>query len=146
MDKTQQNHAPVPWPKRFTSLIHISSNQHKQITSALSRQTRYQAPARRLLGVGITLSATPNMSGIAYDELGTRLRLYKGISGNAAAAKDSLKIFHVPSKTVYSNWPTAQTPLHYVTSVDFSANSGMLAIGNDRGKVLLYRLKHYHSV
>ena len=60
--------------------------------------------------------------------------------------KDSLKIFHVPSKTVYSNWPTAQTPLHYVTSVDFSANSGMLAIGNDRGKVLLYRLKHYHSV
>ena len=32
------------------------------------------------------------MSGIAYDELGTRLRLYKGISGNAAAAKDSLKI------------------------------------------------------
>ena len=50
------------------------------------------------------------------------------------------------SKTVYSNWPTAQTPLHYVTSVDFSANSGMLAVGNDRGKVLLYRLKHYHSV
>jgi len=60
--------------------------------------------------------------------------------------KDSLKIFHVPTKTVYSNWPTAQTPLHYVTSIDFSANSGMLAVGNDRGKVLLYRLKHYHSV
>ena len=55
--------------------------------------------------------------------------------------KDSLKIFHVPSKTVYSNWPTAQTPLHYVTSVDFSVNSGMLAIGNDRGKILLYEAK-----
>ena len=60
--------------------------------------------------------------------------------------KDALKICHVPSQTVFSNWPTSQTPLHYVSSVDFTANSGMLAIGNDRGKVLLYRLQHYGEV
>ena len=57
--------------------------------------------------------------------------------------KDSLKFFMSPRER-WSNWPTAQTPLHYVTSVDFSVNR-MLAIGNDRGKVLLYRLKHYHK-
>lgn len=59
--------------------------------------------------------------------------------------KDALKLLHVPSMTVFSNWPTMQTPLHYVSSVAFSPNSGYLAVGNDRGRVLLYRLKHYPS-
>ncbi|EKX37648.1 hypothetical protein GUITHDRAFT_77909 [Guillardia theta CCMP2712] len=57
--------------------------------------------------------------------------------------KEGLKILHVSSNSVFSNWPTSSTPLHYVSSVDFSANNRFLAIGNDRGKVLLYRLKHY---
>ena len=28
--------------------------------------------------------------------------------------KDSLKVVHVPSMTVFSNWPTSRSPLHYV--------------------------------
>jgi U3 small nucleolar RNA-associated protein 18 len=59
--------------------------------------------------------------------------------------KDSLKILHVPSRRVFSNWPTSQTPLRHVTSVDFTANSGMMAIGNDRGRVLLYSVGQYSS-
>ncbi|KNC75612.1 hypothetical protein SARC_11868 [Sphaeroforma arctica JP610] len=59
--------------------------------------------------------------------------------------KDTLKLIHVASMTVFSNWPTAATPLRYVQSVAFSPNSGYMAIGNDRGHVLLYRLNHYHS-
>lgn len=50
---------------------------------------------------------------------------------------------HLPSLTVFSNWPTSQTPLHYVSTMDFSPHSGYLAAGNDKGKVLLYRLHHY---
>ena len=60
--------------------------------------------------------------------------------------KDSLRLIHARSGTVFSNWPTGQTPLRYVTDIDFSPNSGLCAIGNDRGKVLLYRMLHYGRV
>lgn len=57
--------------------------------------------------------------------------------------KDRLRLFHVPSMTTVQNWPTTQTPLHFVTAQAFSPNGGFLAVGNDRGRVLLYRVKHY---
>ena len=57
--------------------------------------------------------------------------------------KDSLKLVHVPTQTVFSNWPTSKTPLGYVWSMDFSPGSKFMAIGNDKGKCLLYKIKHY---
>jgi U3 small nucleolar RNA-associated protein 18 len=54
--------------------------------------------------------------------------------------KDALRLMHVPTKQVVANWPTARTPLSYVSSAAFSPQGGFLAIGNDKGKVLLYRL------
>merc|ERR1711937_699059 len=59
--------------------------------------------------------------------------------------KHGVKLLHVPSRTVFSNWPTQQTPLGYVWSMGFSPGSKFLAIGNDKGKCLLYKLKHYHD-
>jgi U3 small nucleolar RNA-associated protein 18 len=59
--------------------------------------------------------------------------------------KDSLKLLHVPTQTVFSNWPTTKTPLSYVWSMDFSPASKYMAIGNDKGKCLLYKLSHYHD-
>lgn len=59
--------------------------------------------------------------------------------------KDALRLVHVASGTVFSNWPTSKTPLRYVTSLDFSPAGGLCAIGNDRGRVLLYRMLHYNS-
>lgn len=50
---------------------------------------------------------------------------------------------HVPSLTTYSNWPTSSTPLGHVTALDFSPKSEYVAMGNTRGKVLLYHLRHY---
>ncbi|KAF9924478.1 U3 small nucleolar RNA-associated protein 18 [Mortierella alpina] len=59
--------------------------------------------------------------------------------------KDQLRLVHIPSLKVFPNWPTKGTPLSYVTCLSFSPRSGYLAIGNDKGKVLLYRLNHYPS-
>ncbi|PPQ68341.1 hypothetical protein CVT25_007590 [Psilocybe cyanescens] len=59
--------------------------------------------------------------------------------------KDAMRLVHLPSLTAFSNWPTSSTPLGHVTAVDFSARSEYVAIGNTRGKVLLYHLKDYGS-
>lgn len=59
------------------------------------------------------------------------------------AKRDALKLVHLPSGSVYSNWPTSGTPLGRVTAVTFSPNNEMLAIGNEAGKVTLWRLNHY---
>lgn len=59
--------------------------------------------------------------------------------------KDSLKLLHTKSKTVFSNWPTSKTPLGFVWSLDFSPGSKFMAVGNDKGKCLLYKLNHYHE-
>ena len=59
--------------------------------------------------------------------------------------KDQLKLVHLPSGTVYANWPTEKTPLRKVTALAFSPGGGFLAVGNDKGRVLLYRLVHYQS-
>lgn len=60
--------------------------------------------------------------------------------------KEALRLVHLPTCTVFSNWPTSKTPLSYIFSIDFSPKSGFFAVGNDKGKVLLYRLKHYTDV
>lgn len=57
--------------------------------------------------------------------------------------KHGLKLLHVPTATIFSNWPTTKTPLSYVWNLDFSPQSKFLAVGNDKGKCLLYKLKHY---
>ncbi|KAG2072987.1 WD40 repeat-like protein [Suillus decipiens] len=57
--------------------------------------------------------------------------------------KDQMRMVHCPSLTAFGNWPTSSTPLGHVTSVDFSRGSEYLAIGNTRGRVLLYQLRHF---
>nr|CCA20987.1 U3 small nucleolar RNAassociated protein 18 putativ [Albugo laibachii Nc14] len=59
--------------------------------------------------------------------------------------KDALRFIHLPSFSAFSNWPTSGTPLNYISAIDFSPNSGYFACGNKRGRVLLYRLRHYAS-
>eukprot|EP00850_Spirogloea_muscicola_P009364 SM000052S17756 [mRNA] locus=s52:554239:568465:+ [translate_table: standard] len=53
--------------------------------------------------------------------------------------KDALRLVHVPSGTVFSNWPTSRSPLQFVHSLDFSPGGAYLAIGNARGQALLIR-------
>ncbi|KAI8907315.1 WD40-repeat-containing domain protein [Gorgonomyces haynaldii] len=53
--------------------------------------------------------------------------------------KDALRLFHPGSMRVVKNWPTDATPLGYVSDVKFSNNGKYIAIGNAKGKVLLYQ-------
>ena len=57
--------------------------------------------------------------------------------------RDALKLVHIPSCTVFSNWPSSKTPLHYVWCTSFSPTGGYLAVGNARGRALLYRIRAY---
>ncbi|PVU91063.1 hypothetical protein BB561_004580 [Smittium simulii] len=57
--------------------------------------------------------------------------------------KDKCKLLNYNTKSVYGNWPTDKTPLGYVQCLKFSPNSGYMAVGNDKGNVLLYQLSHY---
>ena len=59
--------------------------------------------------------------------------------------QDALRMVHIPTMTVFSNWPTQKTALRYVNCFDFSPSSGYFAAGNDRGRVALFRLKHYNT-
>ncbi|CAL1696799.1 unnamed protein product [Somion occarium] len=59
------------------------------------------------------------------------------------AKKDQMRMVHLPSLTAFSNWPTSGTPLGHVTSIDFSTGSEYVAIGNTRGRVLLYQLRDF---
>lgn len=60
-------------------------------------------------------------------------------------ADSALKLVHVPTQTVFSNFPKKTSSLHIPISLDFSPNSGYLTIGNNKGKALLYRIRHYSS-
>ncbi|KAF3768967.1 hypothetical protein M406DRAFT_287030 [Cryphonectria parasitica EP155] len=58
--------------------------------------------------------------------------------------KDALKLVHLPSCTVYRNWPTEKTPLGRVTAVAFGSGREaemMLSVGNDIGKVRLWEIR-----
>ncbi|KAK7471295.1 U3 snoRNP protein [Stygiomarasmius scandens] len=57
--------------------------------------------------------------------------------------KDAMKLYHLPSLTSYSNFPTSSTPLGHVSSIAFSPRSEYLAVGNKRGRVLLWSLRGY---
>lgn len=84
----------------------------------------------------ITNLTTP-ISTVRFDPSGQILAIASD------AKKDQLRLVHLPSLTTFANWPTSGTPLSRVTSVDFSAGSEYVAIGNNRGRVLLYHLRYF---
>lgn len=59
--------------------------------------------------------------------------------------KDALKVVHMATGTVFANWPPPKCPLNAVSAVDLSREGGFMAIGNERGRVLLYRLSQYEK-
>ncbi|KAF9884717.1 hypothetical protein FE257_001346 [Aspergillus nanangensis] len=55
--------------------------------------------------------------------------------------RDALRIVHLPSCTVYRNWPTSNTPLGRISSVAVSPNSEQLAVANEQGRIRLWEIR-----
>ena len=116
----------------------------------------YDAPpaAAALAGAGGGLFAAPVAARPAATimNLTTRVdRLVFDPSGAILAAastagKDALRLVHTASGTVFANWPAARTPLGTLSALAFSPRSGYFAAGNEKGKVLLYRLNHFSEI
>ncbi|KAL4069086.1 WD40-repeat-containing domain protein [Scleroderma citrinum] len=80
---------------------------------------------------------TTNISCLRYNHDSQLLAMASNVKN------DQMRLIHLPSLTAYGNWPTSSTPLGHVTSMDFSTGSEYLAIGNNRGRVLLYHLREF---
>ncbi|XP_037665649.1 U3 small nucleolar RNA-associated protein 18 homolog [Choloepus didactylus] len=58
--------------------------------------------------------------------------------------KQAVRLVHLPSCTVFSNFPVVKKKnISLVHTMDFSPRSGYFALGNEKGKALMYRLHHY---
>mmetsp|Transcript_732 Transcript_732/g.769 ORF Transcript_732/g.769 Transcript_732/m.769 type:complete len:445 (-) Transcript_732:178-1512(-) len=56
---------------------------------------------------------------------------------------NAVRLAHIPSFTVFANWPHANQKMKFTHSLAFSPSDEYLATGNDEGRAFLYRLKHY---
>lgn len=110
--------------------------QHERLAESGSRLAAPRAPAapapvkefQNLTTLADTLCFSPDGQMLA---MASRMK------------KDAVRLAHVSSRTVFANWPSSKTPLHYVHALAFSPHGGYFAAGNARGRVLLYRLTHY---
>lgn len=56
--------------------------------------------------------------------------------------KDAVRLVHLPSCTVFKNWPTDKTPLGRVTSLALGGPKGeWLAVGNEQGGIRLWEIR-----
>ncbi|KAF2083641.1 WD40 repeat-like protein [Saccharata proteae CBS 121410] len=62
--------------------------------------------------------------------------------------RDALRLVHLPSCTVYRNWPTSGTPLGRITAVAWGEGKAMgeegellLAVANEQGKIRMWEVR-----
>mmetsp|Transcript_26198 Transcript_26198/g.25053 ORF Transcript_26198/g.25053 Transcript_26198/m.25053 type:complete len:606 (-) Transcript_26198:36-1853(-) len=146
------------WDIRSKRCVDRFRNEDGTITSALSVSSRFLAVGAES---GVVNIYDGGRSNSGYEtmrkpiksimNLQTSIDLMKFnhdgqiLAMSSHREKNSLKLLHVPTQTIFANWPTSKTPLHYVSSLDFSPSSKFMAIGNDKGKCLLYKLGHYED-
>lgn len=59
--------------------------------------------------------------------------------------QNSIKLFHIGSGTVFSNFPNFGTKMGHINTLNFSPGSGYIAFGDRKSVVSLYRLKHFKN-
>lgn len=94
-------------------------------------QSRYPKPLKIILNL-----VTP-ITSLKFNPTSEILAMASEYKENA------FKMVHLPSLTVFSNFPTSRTTMHHALSIDFSPGSAYLGISNNKGNAYLYRLKHY---
>jgi U3 small nucleolar RNA-associated protein 18 len=54
---------------------------------------------------------------------------------------NALRLVHLPTATLYRNWPTDKTPLGRISSLALSPDGGYLAVANEQGKIRLWEIR-----
>eukprot|EP00095_Tigriopus_kingsejongensis_P012482 maker-scaffold789_size96855-snap-gene-0.21 protein:Tk12482 transcript:maker-scaffold789_size96855-snap-gene-0.21-mRNA-1 annotation:"u3 small nucleolar rna-associated protein 18 homolog" len=81
----------------------------------------------------IVLNLSTSISEVKFNPTSEILALRSMMMDNA------LKMLHVPSMSVFENFPSLSFDFKRPNSMDFSLNGGYLSIGNNRGAANLYR-------
>lgn len=82
---------------------------------------------------------TTRITGLRFNSTTEILAISSSYYPNAA------KLVHIPSYHVFANFPSQSNNLHQISTISFSANSGYMALGNNKGCAYLYRLKFYKN-
>lgn len=85
------------------------------------------------------MNLTTPIVGVQFNPDGQMLAFW------ASDKKNALRLVHLPSGTVFSNWPREDLPLKRVWTVAFSPNRTLLSVGNVRGDALLFKLHHFYG-
>jgi U3 small nucleolar RNA-associated protein 18 len=125
------NHDGTTISTLAASFQHVAVGAESGVLNLYSQHSTKQ-PLKSLLNL------TTSIDGAKFNHDGQILAF------STRREQGGLRLLHVPSQTVFSNWPTSKTPLNFAWSLDFSPESKYMAIGNDQGHCLLYKLLHYH--
>ena len=82
--------------------------------------------------------ATP-ITGLRFNPTSELLALCSEMKENA------VKMVHLPSMSIYQNFPSLNFNLKRPNCMDFSLNGGFFSLGNNKGAANLFRLKSFSS-
>jgi U3 small nucleolar RNA-associated protein 18 len=89
--------------------------------------------------VKTVLNLTTSITSLKFNPTSELLALASSYTHGA------LKLLHLGEMQVVSNFPQLNQKIRQAEIVDFSLNSGYMAVGNNKGEALLYRLNHYKT-
>ena len=85
----------------------------------------------------IVLNLTTSVTSTKFNPTSEILAMASEVKDNA------VKLLHLPSMTVFKNFPSWNYNFKRPNCIDFSLNGGYLSVGNNRGAANLFRMKHY---
>ena len=88
----------------------------------------------------IVLNLTTSVTDLKFNPSSEILAMASEVKEN------SVKLLHVPSMTVFSNFPSFNFNVKRPNCIDFSLNGGYFSVGNNRGAANLYRYIYIYKL
>lgn len=114
-----------------SGVVNVYSSSSMRTSGGSAFGMRTETPMKRFLNL------TTSVGNVTFNCDG------KLMAFSSHEKKNAIRIAHIPSMTVYSNWPSVRANVRRACCLRFSPNGGYLAIGNDKGDVQLMRLLSY---
>ena len=105
----------------------------ESVSSGIAEKARTEKPKKAISNI------TTAVSHLTFNNDGRLLSIA------SRRIKDAVKLVHVPTLSVYSNWPVQSSLLGCVQTAAFSPGGGWFSLGNDKGHAHLYRLPAYQA-